>query len=419
MVEGSLFDNISMGDDVIASETELSELFGGEPTGQDDKSGKPKPAAKPATGEPPIPPEVPLDQTPNPLDDAPLSEEELEYLVKGGKKPPAKPATTEPPKPKEEPPKPADAKPTEPPKPAASPKPADSPAADDLPEDIIEGVKATAQFMFESGRWEKYDGWEDDLENMTPEMYEEISQEQSEYKAQEMFNKSISRLGTIGQRLIQYELNGGDPEKLLDLFKQQRSLDSLDMKNEADRKYVIETYHREYADYDDDQIKDLIDSFKLSKTEEKQAENFYKKLKQIVDYRTQTEEAEQAKTKQATLERRAKFMQDFQTLVSTEFKEDSDVILKAVNEKVKLPNGTVATPFTAKFLEIQQDPAKYASLIRYVMNQEKLEKTKAVQRNNNTTESRFGQYFKNRRRAEAKDEPANPNAAAGADLRFT
>lgn len=414
-----MFDNVVMNDSDASfiDATGLDAMFN-----EGAESANPKKVTRPASTQEPgkgTPENIVVVKEENPLDNENLSEDELAFIH-------GKSKTAKPPKDKK----------TEAAG-AATENDDDSDDDDEEPEnkgkkgedneeddelehsdDIIAGVQATAEMMFESGKWEKYDGWEDDVKNMTPELYEEISEEQFNYKLQERFNKSFERLGPAAQKIIQYEMDGGDPENIIALFKEQKQLSSLDLKKESDRRYVIETYHREVAKYDDDEIEDLIESMKLNKTEEAQAEKFLKKLQTLTEYKIDNTVKEQSETVAKNKEAREKFISSVNEIVSKTYnKEESALITKAISEKVKLDNGKETTPYLAKFLEIQKDPLKFTQLVRYIMNQEKLEKTEKTKKNNEAVESKFNQFFKNRRRTEVRDELDKKTTQPG-DLTF-
>ncbi len=85
-------------------------------------------------------------------------------------------------------------------------------------------LKNTVNFLIEKGIWQDFDG-RDDLE-LDEETYAELAVKQDEARLTDKFNELVDSTGDYGEAIISHIKNGGNPDEIIDIFKEQKQVGS-------------------------------------------------------------------------------------------------------------------------------------------------------------------------------------------------
>lgn len=234
-------------------------------------------------------------------------------------------------------------------------------------------LKSTVNYLIEKGIWKDFD--DRDKIEFTDELYAELSAKQAEVKVSELFEELVDSTGDYGKAIISHIKNGGNPDEIIDLFKEQKQIQAFDVSSESGQKSLIERYYTDVVGWNKAQIDEFI-AFKQTKedgleTEAKQVQEkfdglYSKQLKQL-------EEDEKQKEKQIV-----KQQEEYKSALSKEidtFENFTEKDRKLVKNSLlkfdrKLKDGTKVNDFYVKFYEIQNNPKEYVELVHFVMDKE-------------------------------------------------
>lgn len=248
-------------------------------------------------------------------------------------------------------------------------------------------LKNTVDYYVEAGLWKDFQG-RDELKEVDSETFAKLAAAQDAERLQDRFSELVDSTGDYGKAIINHIKNGGNPEEVIDLFKEQKELQAFDKTTEQGKLDYIFTYYSEILGLEEDKIKSLIDNTILKaenkdealgkevKAVEAKFQNYYQK--QLDSINKQQEEI-----KKDNEEKQKVFVNNIKdALTKDEFFTEAErkVIQKSITEfKHKLPNGAVVNDFYVKFAEKQKDPAEYARLVNFILDREAYE-TKIAQK---------------------------------------
>jgi len=237
-------------------------------------------------------------------------------------------------------------------------------------------LKNTVDFLVKEGLWADFDG-RDGLE-ITQEVYADLAAKQTQHAAYEIVNELIDSTGDYGKAIIQHIKAGGNPDEIIDLFKEQKSLEQIDTSTEQGKQAKIEKYYSEVLGWKTEKVakvvKRLVEDNEVD-SEFKDVEELYNKHYQEKLAETQkqvTAQQDEVKRKQAVFVNSIKSALDED---ATLLPRDKQLIASSILDfKHQLDNGQKVNDFYVKFAEMQQDPKKYIKLVRFVMDAENYEK---------------------------------------------
>ena len=93
---------------------------------------------------------------------------------------------------------------------------------------------------------------------MTEELYAEISAKQAQQTAYEIVDELIDGTGSYGKAIIQHIKSGGNPDEIIDLFKEQKALEQIDTSTEEGKQVKIEKYYRDILGWKPEKVKRQI-----------------------------------------------------------------------------------------------------------------------------------------------------------------
>lgn len=240
-------------------------------------------------------------------------------------------------------------------------------------EEIKSVLKNTTNYLIEKGIWSDFEGREElDLDENT---YAELSAKQAEAQVQELFSELVDSTGDYGKAIISHIKNGGNPDEIIDIFKEQKQIESLDVSKDIPAEKLVEKYYSEVVGWSDAKIKRYVDSLKAEEDGlSNEATEVQSKFKEIYDAQLAKITAQQKEQQKAKEEENRQYLSTLaQTIDSFEnfTEEDKKLIKNSVFKTTKKINGVAVNEFFAKFYDIQKDPKKYVELIHYVMAPEK------------------------------------------------
>lgn len=234
-------------------------------------------------------------------------------------------------------------------------------------------LKSTVNYLIEKGIWKDFDK-RDEIE-FTDELYADLSATQAEARVTELFEELVDSTGDYGKAIISHIKNGGNPDEIIDLFKEQKQIQAFDVSSESGQKSLIERYYTDVVGWNKAKIDEFI-TFKQTKEDglESEAKEVQEKFDGLYSKQLkQLQEDEKQKEKQLI-----KQQEEYKTALSKEidtFENFTEKDRKLVKNSLlkfdkKLKDGTKVNDFYVKFYEIQNNPKDYVELVHFVMDKE-------------------------------------------------
>jgi hypothetical protein len=245
------------------------------------------------------------------------------------------------------------------------------------PEDLKQMLSSTVDYLIQSGKWVDFEGRED-LE-LTDEVYADLVVKQDEYRVSKMFNELVDSTGDYGKAIISHIKNGGNPDEIIDIFKEQKQLQQIDTSTEVGKQSMIEKYYKEVLGWKPEKVERTVKRL----ITDNEIDTEFTDVKEMYDkhYQEQLQQT-QEKAKQQELEntqRQATFVNNIKSALQQDTsltENDKSLIQNSVfNFKHTLPNGQKVNDFYVKFAELQADPKEYIEFVRYVMDKENYKKS--------------------------------------------
>lgn len=234
-------------------------------------------------------------------------------------------------------------------------------------------LKNTVNYLIEKGIWKDFD--EKDNIEFNDEIYAELSAKQAEVKVSELFDELIDSTGAYGKAIISHIKNGGNPDEIIDLFKEQKQMQAFDIESENGQVALIERYYSDVVGWSKQKIDEFI-SFKKSKEDGLESEakevqdkfdTLYSKQLQQIEQEQRANEIRIKKEQEEYIKTLSKEIDLFENFTDKDKKLVKDSLLKF---NKKLDNGTKINDFYVKFYEIQNNPKEYIELVHFIMDKQ-------------------------------------------------
>lgn len=244
-------------------------------------------------------------------------------------------------------------------------------AAEGSPE-VNTVLKNTVDYLIEQGLWLDFEGRED--LDVTPEIYQQILQEQNKTAAFSIVDELINSTGDYGKAIINHIKAGGNPDEIIDLFKEEKALEQIDSSTEIGKQKKIEAYYKDVLGWKDEKVtkfvKKLVEDNEID-SEFTDVEALFKE-----HYKARLEESQELANQQKA--EGARKQQIFVNSIQSALNEDTTLtpqekkfIASSILEfKHPLSNGQKVNDFYIKFAEMQKDPKEYIELVNFVMGKE-------------------------------------------------
>ncbi len=232
--------------------------------------------------------------------------------------------------------------------------------------------------LIERGIWQAFEGMDDPDFEWTDEAYGDLATTQAQWKAEEYFTEMLDQTGDYGKVIFNHIKNGGDPKEIIDLFKEAKRVNNLDITEETGQQNIIREYYNKVHNWSDAKITRFINAAIDNKALKDEATEIKTLLEADIKAEVQAREQQQA----AVLKERQEQEKNWATGITTALKAREDLSDKEKRElhanlltyNQKLPDGRVVNQFTMNFMKLQQDPQKYIELVRFVNDPDKYTK---------------------------------------------
>jgi hypothetical protein len=248
--------------------------------------------------------------------------------------------------------------------------------------DDVVNYNEIVKYLIETNSFLDFEGRESlDIDGET---FKTLLKNQVDYKVKDLFEEMLDSTGDYGKAIINFKLNGGNPDEIIDLFKEEKSISSIDTTTEEGKISKIKKCYKELYGWKDEKINKYLDKLivddeldsELADVNEKFDLHYKEELDKINEeqliYNKQQQEREKAFKKNIndSLSSREDLNQ----------KDKSKVIDYILNYNEKLPDGTLVNKFYLDFAKVQSSPNDYIDLALFIMDKnkfiEKISKTK-------------------------------------------
>jgi len=244
-------------------------------------------------------------------------------------------------------------------------------------DDTKDFLKARVNLLIKKGEWADFEGseemeWDEDS-------FADMEIQQRAYQKQVMRDELLDSFGPYGKEIADYVSKGGNPDTLIDIFKEQQRVEALSITTEDEQRAVVMKYETEFLNKKPERVKKYIDSLIADKDLEDVAKEAKASMEEHLQGQTEALQAEQdaiiAKNAQKAKENIQKFQSDITSLVnkSDDIPADEKKQLLQVLTKFdkKLKNGQSVNEFYFKFDQFRKDLPNYLKLVRLVLNPDK------------------------------------------------
>ena len=244
-------------------------------------------------------------------------------------------------------------------------------------------LKARVNLLLEKGEWSEFtkDGKKPDELEWTEELFEEIELQQRAAWKESAREELLDSFGPYGRDIATYAENGGDPDDLIDIFKEEQAVKAVDITTEEGQKDMVFQYLTKVVGRSAQKANRDIERFIADKEladEAKEAKDKIEaKLKQEKDDLIEAQEAEKTDRENRAKAAQAKFTTDVTAAVNSDEEIPADEkkkIIKMLTSFKELPNGQKVNDFYNVLAEFRKSLPNYIKLVRLVLNPDKYDK---------------------------------------------
>jgi hypothetical protein len=249
----------------------------------------------------------------------------------------------------------------------------------------VRAIKAHVDYLIDNKIWAEFEGRED--VQWTDEVFAQVTEQQDQHRIQQAVAAELENTGYYGQSIMTYIRNGGNPEKLIDIFKTQQAIKEFDLTTDDGKKEQIRMYYSDVLNWDKARIDKHITRLEVDEEldeESKHIDSHYsKQVKQTVEQ----EQKLQAKRKKEADDAQATFTASVSD-VMTKRKDLDDTEKKrllAQYTQYKQVEGGQVNQMYLNFQEVQSNPESFVLLLEFLDNPKKFikkEQAKAVKEDN-------------------------------------
>lgn len=256
-------------------------------------------------------------------------------------------------------------------------------------------LKARVDLLVKKGAWVDFEGR--DTAEWDEATFEEMEMKQMDYKRELMREEIMDGFGPLGRQIAEYTANGGNPDKIIDMFKEEQRLDNLSTETEEGQRNVVFKYLTEVLGKSPERANKAIQTLIADKELALEAEENKKLMQKAIQSQIDQEQEKQRQKIEAAREDQAKTLQKFSNDVVTYVNsatdmgddEKAEVINALTKFDKKLKNGTPINQFYEKFADFKKNLPDYITLVRLVLNPKKFTESLITQGNNKAAERAF------------------------------
>ena len=231
----------------------------------------------------------------------------------------------------------------------------------------------TTKYLIEKGIWQDFEG--SDTLDIDEDTYAELAAKQTEEKVNSLFSELLDSTGDYGRAIISHIKEGGNPDEIIDLFKEQKYIESIDTTTPEGKVNIIGKYYNEVLGWRPERIQKHLQRIIADDDVESEASEIEEKYNEYYQEQLAEIEGERMMQKHRNLERQKEFVTGIKSsLDETEYTPREKQLIEQSLLNIKKTERGPATDFNLKFAELQRDPKKLIDLVYYVMDQEGFKK---------------------------------------------
>jgi hypothetical protein len=231
----------------------------------------------------------------------------------------------------------------------------------------------TTKYLIEKGIWQDFEG--SDTLDIDEDTYAELAAKQTEEKVNSLFSELLDSTGDYGKAIISHIKEGGNPDEIIDLFKEQKYTESIDTSTPEGKVNIIGKYYNEVLGWKPERIQKHLQRIIADDDVESEASEIEEKYNEYYQEQLAEIEGERMLQKQRNLERQKEFVTGIKSsLDETEYTPREKQLIEQSLLNIKKTEMGPITDFNLKFAELQRDPKKLIDLVYYVMDQEGFKK---------------------------------------------
>jgi len=291
---------------------------------------------------------------------------------------------------------------------------------DDSPIEVSDFLKARVNLLLSKGEWKpfEFDGKKPDEIEWDEETFEEIELQQRAWAKDSMKEELLDTFGPYGRDIAEYAANGGNPEDLIDIFKEQQQVKAIDISTEDGQKEIVFQYQTQVLKRSpqraNKEIERLIADKMLEDDAKEAKETIESHLKEQADNMKADQEQAKKNFELQTKANQKKFSDDVTKLINDDAgipaEEKKEVIKLLTSFRHELPNGSKVNDFYFKLADFRKDLKKYIQMVRFVNNPERF--MKSLKNDGKTAEAE--KSFKLARGSQSKKK-VKPSSEVGGD----
>lgn len=282
--------------------------------------------------------------------------------------------------------------------------------------EVKDFLKARVEFLIKKGEWVDFEGREET--EWDEDEFAKVELQQREFQKGKLKEELLDEFGPYGREIAEYSSKGGDPEKLIDIFKEQQIVENLSIADADSQKEVVLKFATEFQNMTPKRAKTYVDTLIANNELEDAAKEAKTQMETLLVEREEELKAEQDQivkdneTKQKAI--RDTFAKNVNTVLSSRedisADEKKELIKVLTKFDKKLSNGTPVNDFYFKLAEFRKDLPNYIELVRLVLNPKKYIKSGKIKGSNERAEKDFS-LIRTHNAAKKSKSTGNPAAA--------
>ncbi len=234
-----------------------------------------------------------------------------------------------------------------------------------------------AEYFIEEGVWDDFEERET-FDFSDNKAVADLLVKQTEKKAYDYLGELVENTGPYGKAIINYVQNGGNPDDLIDIFKEEKEVKSADITTDEGKRAFIQDYYVNVANMKPERAKKVVEALEL----EGEIDN------ELNDVKGQYDQYYKVKTEQlsAKAELEAEQKQEQQTIfrnsIINEVTKRNDLTEKQrrqlaeaiLVEDQELNDGSRTTKFYAALSQVQNNVSDYLEVVEFITDREGFKK---------------------------------------------
>ncbi len=279
---------------------------------------------------------------------------------------------------------------------------------------VQEGLGKMQDFLIKAGVWSDYQ--DRDKVVLTNETFADLALKQANYNATKAFEEIVNELPTDAQRLLTYVSNGGDANKVAQLFTLKAEVSNLNPTTPVEKESYIKNYYKS-LNWNDSMINTHFDRIKASGDAGIESEfqlvkplytSMYEEKIAAQETALENQKAKKAADQAAYRDSMISNIQAKSDLT----KKDKELVYKKLFDNSVEVNGQRVNGFFSDFMKVQQNPNEYIDLILFLNDKEAYLKRELSKRSSVQNEQGFNFLSANAGGAQQAQPNPTTNTAA-------